>query len=249
MRLSDRLNIKKKDLISIVGAGGKTSVMYEIAKECKNKNLKILLTTTTKIYYPTENFIDNIFLLNKESIDITKIKNGTITIIGEYVSTENKLIGIDKSFIDEISKRNIFDLIIVEADGSKRKTIKAPNYHEPLIPSKTTKVIGIIGIDAIGMLLNNKNVHRVDEFSSVTGTKIGEIIINNSIKKLVISKDGLFKNSPENTEKILILNKADDKELQIKGCKLSRSINKETIDLKYMFVTSIYNNYCRRCEL
>jgi probable selenium-dependent hydroxylase accessory protein YqeC len=249
MRLSDGLNIKKKDFISIVGAGGKTSVMFQLAKECKDKNLKVFVTTTTKIYYPTEDFIDNIFLLNKERIDITKIKNGTITIIGEYISTENKLIGVDKSFIDEIYRRNIFDLIIVESDGAKRKTIKAPNYNEPLIPSLTTKVIGIIGVDAIGMLLNNKNVHRVDEFSSVTGTKIGEIISNNSIKKLVVSKDGLFKNSPKNTEKILILNKADDKELQIKACKLLRSIAKETIYLKYILVISIYNNYCRRCEL
>lgn len=248
MRLMNKLNIKKKDLVSIVGAGGKTSVMLEIAKECKNKNLKVLLTTTTKIYYPQEDFIDNIILLDRDNMDLKNIKEGSITVIGKFLSKENKLIGLDEKFIDNLYKESIFDIIIVESDGAKRKTIKAPNYHEPVIPKLATKVIGVIGIDAIDSKANGENVHRIDEFLNITEIKKGEKINYKAIKKLVKSEKGLFKNTPNKAQKILILNKADDKELQNTAYELGEEILEKNRDLTIIII-SIYNNYSRRCKL
>ena len=51
MNLIDTFKISKKDIITIVGAGGKTSLMYS-ASSLLRKDYKVLVTTTTHIYIP-----------------------------------------------------------------------------------------------------------------------------------------------------------------------------------------------------
>ena len=66
------------------------------------------------------------------------------------LNDKGKLKGIDREFIDKIYQKHLFDYIVVEADGSKRRPIKAPALYEPVLPRETTRVVGLIGLDALG---------------------------------------------------------------------------------------------------
>ena len=46
-----QFNIKKSDVVTITGAGGKTSLMFALANELSTLG-KVLVTSTTKIYVP-----------------------------------------------------------------------------------------------------------------------------------------------------------------------------------------------------
>ena len=59
MNLIDTFKISKKDIITIVGAGGKTSLMYS-ASSLLRKDYKVLVTTTTHIYIPDKSIYDEI---------------------------------------------------------------------------------------------------------------------------------------------------------------------------------------------
>ncbi len=48
---------KKARTISVVGAGGKTTLIYRLAEELKEKGFRVLITTTTKMYVPEKRFI------------------------------------------------------------------------------------------------------------------------------------------------------------------------------------------------
>ena len=61
--LIDTFNIKNKDIITIVGAGGKTSLMFS-ASSLFRKNYKVLVTTTTHIYVPDKNLYDEMIMLS-----------------------------------------------------------------------------------------------------------------------------------------------------------------------------------------
>jgi probable selenium-dependent hydroxylase accessory protein YqeC len=39
-------------MISLVGAGGKTSLMFALAKDLQHRKKKVITTTTTKIFQP-----------------------------------------------------------------------------------------------------------------------------------------------------------------------------------------------------
>jgi len=202
--------IKCPALISFIGAGGKTTTMFNLASRYKKLSKKVLTTTTTKIMFPTEpngcetyifDASDNPRLLNK-------VKNGSITCIGQKPNfTKKKIIGIAPEYINQIFAQKIFDVILVEADGAKQKPIKAPANHEPVIPQAATTVFGIIGTDAIGKKIEEKNVHRAEIFCQITSSKIGDIIDQNIITKLILSKNGLFTKTPNICQKILLLNK------------------------------------------
>lgn len=118
--------IEKNEIITVVGAGGKTSLINYFANFYRDK-LKVLLTTTTKIYVPND--YDNIIITIDGTV-IPSICHG-ITVCGSYINNENKLVSIDSSILDEIVDQ--FDLVLIEGDGSKRKKLKGWNAKEPVV--------------------------------------------------------------------------------------------------------------------
>lgn len=204
------IEIGKKEMICLVGSGGKTSTMFRLARELSSKGKRVLATTTTAIYYPERNQYDEILVSKEEDLDLFDNRSsGCITVLGRSLSYEGKLLGVNPEFLDALFLKGIFDYIIVEGDGSKRRPIKAPAEHEPVIPSCTTKVLGLIGLDSIGKKVCIENVHRVEFFCSALGCCEGDIIDAYMISKLISHEAGLFKAVPSLAERYVILNKAD----------------------------------------
>ncbi len=236
------MNFAKKEMISFVGGGGKTTSIFKLAKELKNRNKKVLVTTSTAIYYPNEGDYDELIVNNLIDISsIDKIKEGSVTIIGREVSKENKLLGLSKKVIDEIYDLKLFDYILVEADGSKRKSIKSPADHEPVIPNYTDKVVGVIGIDCIGKKINVENVHRPELFCDITNSKMEEIINEEKIFKLITHCKGLFKGTSKECKKYILLNKVECDERKKIALQIIELVIKSKFDVMGITVSSIIN--------
>lgn len=236
------IELDRRELISIVGGGGKTTVMFHLAKELKALGKKVLISTTTAIWFPSPKNWDHLYLLkDRNKIDISKIAGSSITIIGNKVSQEGKLLGVNKKIIDEIFEENIFDFIIIEADGSKRKPIKAPAEHEPVIPDKTSILVGVIGLDSLGKNINDENVHRSEIFAKVTESNLEDSIDENTIHKLISNNNGLFKEAPCNSDRYLLLNKADDKQRETKALSICKVLKEMKFDLDGTLICSFKN--------
>ncbi len=198
-------NISRNDVISIVGFGGKTTLMFSISEQLRKS--KTLITTSTKIYMPKQNYFDyNIIGIDDLDVFRNFNKKG-IYILGEYINGYGKVCANKIDFLNNISK--FFDYTIIESDGSKMKDLKAWKTTEPVIIENTTKTIGVISIKLIGAKINNTNIHNLSEFLKLTNSKINEIITFKHIKEIIINKEGLFKNSIG--KKILFINKIDNK--------------------------------------
>lgn len=76
----EKFGIEKNMTVGITGSGGKTSLMFLLAKELSKKG-RVLVTTTTKIYEPLKDKYEYLFLTEKNE----KIKgNGkNIFILGK----------------------------------------------------------------------------------------------------------------------------------------------------------------------
>lgn len=220
MKLYKLLDLKTGSMISIVGAGGKSTLMYTLAEEFR-KEYRCLVTTTTKIYVPSKKQFD-FMAVGAEEFEKVKhnLING-ITIYASAINEENKLIGVDPKELEA----SHFHYVLVEADGSKRKPIKGWNDSEPVICKATTHTIGVISIESIGKTINEDNVHRVNEFLNLTNTTSNEIISEANLVSMIFHTKGLFKNSLG--KKILLINKVESKEQWCKAEKLIHRINKE----------------------
>ena len=238
------MDLENKDLICFIGAGGKTTTMFQLAKELRDIGKKILITTTTAIYFPSERDCDTINICESKNLeDLYNIKGGGITVIGKRVLSEGKLKGCDKEFVDEIYKRNIFDYVLVEGDGAKKKAIKAPAFYEPIIPECTTKTIGMIGLDVLGKPINEEIVHRSELFCKITDSKMNAIIDEGLLVQLITSQNGLFKDMPANSEKYLLLNKVSTKELQNLTLKIVNILREKRMKLDKVIAGEIQKKF------
>lgn len=242
MDISESLDIdhKHNELICFVGAGGKTTTIFKLAKELKDHGKKVLVTTTTAIYYPGEGDCDEVIIDgSKDSGIFTGVKDGCITAFGREISPEKKLLGANKDFISELYKKKIFNYLLVEGDGAKSKPIKAPASYEPVIPENTTKTIGVIGLDSLGKKIKNNHVHRPELFCRLTGREMGEVIGEEEIVKLILSPEGLFKAVPDDSQKYLLLNKAENKETQRSAMSIIESVKESGSDILGFIVANI----------
>lgn len=201
MNLKEALNLREKEIITVIGAGGKTSLINKLASSINSK--KILVSTTTKIYVPPKELYDNMYIL--DSTKYKKCEKERVVVVGAYINLDNKIIGLDFYNLDKIE--DDFDVLLIEGDGSKRKKLKGWNINEPVVYPKTTKVIGVLDITSYDMCINDKNIHRLKEFEKLTNTK-NKVTIENMVD-IVINKNGMFKNT--NCEKILLINKVETK--------------------------------------
>jgi len=222
----------KKEVLSVVGGGGKTTTIFLLGEELKKAKKKILLTTTTAIYNPEKKY--DYYFLNE--IDDFNPKLGSITIFGEKVEGK-KLIGPSLEKIEEVIQRDLFDYIIIEADGAKGKPIKAAADYEPVIPKSTTKTIGIVGLDCLGQRVESI-VHRPEIFIQLTKTNYLETININTVIKYILNDKGLFKGACG--ERILLLNKANTKKMILKGLEIKEILSELGFGIK-MLITDIKN--------
>ncbi|HNY51424.1 MAG TPA: selenium cofactor biosynthesis protein YqeC [Smithella sp.] len=200
-----------RELVCLIGAGGKTSVMFNLASTLKTIGKKILVTTTTKIYLPEKEQYDSMVFDSSDTLArLEKSKPGTITCLGKGLhENDHKVIGVDKERVDQLFDSQLFDWILAEGDGARGKSIKAPDVEEPVIPERTTLALGLIGLDALGKKANDENVHRSRLFCNVTGAKENDRIDESLIARLIVSPKGLFKNVPADSRRMVLLNKAD----------------------------------------
>ena len=168
-RLSDALAITPEEkLISIIGAGGKTSIIYQLAEEFRADGQLICITTTTHILpdrrYP---------LLTSFKADNGKLMKRPGIYMAGQPDSQGKLTGLRKKSLHELSL--IFDRIIVEADGSKQLPLKLPAPHEPQIAPGSQLVIITAGADALGNPIE-KICHRPEIVSTFLGKSLKDNI-------------------------------------------------------------------------
>lgn len=214
-----KLDLEKGEIISIIGGGGKTTSLFLLAEELKGLGKKLMVTTTTAIYNPREGY-DYHYL---DEIPKSFIPSpASITVYGRKIDGR-KLLGEDTHNFREIIGRQVFDFVLIEADGAKCKPIKAAASHEPVIIDLTTKTLAVIGLDSFDRRIDNV-VHRPEIFGKIVGKEACERISVDDIVNLALDERGTFKGAIG--EKILLLNKAIDK----KSISAGKEIRKRLLD-------------------
>jgi probable selenium-dependent hydroxylase accessory protein YqeC len=211
--LREALALQPRELIALVGAGGKTTLMFRLAKEFLLHAQKVITTTTTKIFEPSQEETPWLLVEREEKRIKRQLaplleKYHHLTLAAERVGS-GKLAGFPPDVIDRLWQDHEIDGVIVEADGAKRRPLKAPREGEPVIPSRSTLIIGLLGLDGLDKELNEENAFQVDRLSRLTGTPRGERISEETFIHLALHPEGLFKGSPSEARRVVLLNQVD----------------------------------------
>jgi probable selenium-dependent hydroxylase accessory protein YqeC len=213
MKLKKAFDIRPGEVISLVGGGGKTTLMFALGRELASGGDCVVTTTTTKILEPSPSEAP-LLLLAADEGELMRLlldnldKHRHITLASEKL-TSGKLNGISPEFVVELAAFSQVSFIVVEADGAAHRSLKAPNPTEPVIPINTSLVIPVVGVDAVGCRLTEKDVFRPEIVSNLLGLPLGEIISPDAIAFLVTHHQGIIKGSPERARIVPFINKVD----------------------------------------
>jgi probable selenium-dependent hydroxylase accessory protein YqeC len=231
--LREALRLEGGGVISLVGAGGKTSLMYKLAHELSITGESVLTTTTTKIFEPEPDQSSCVIVSDSVTGLVDQAqkminKHPHITMAFERQPDTGKLIGFGPDVIDALWKRHLFRWIVVEADGAAGRPLKAPADHEPVIPACTSCLVGLAGLSGIGQPLTDQWVFRPERFAELTGILRDAAVTETAVANVLTHKNGLFKNAPIEAARIAFLNQADAPETCAAGQRIVRLLTEET---------------------
>ena len=161
--------------IAVVGSGGKTTLIKKLASRYRSEGKNVLITTTTHMFIEED----------------TLLTDDADTIIGVLRETGYAMAGIPEGEkIKSLSQKtyekvcSFTDVVLVEADGSKRLPLKYPNASEPVIPENTDEIIVVCGLNAIGQ--KAKDVcHRLELVEACLGIADETMITASHVQRLV----------------------------------------------------------------
>ena len=211
--LAKALRTQSSPCVALIGAGGKTSAMFQLARQIP---APVIVTATShlggwQIPFADKHIITDIPAALEENEHGLQ---GVILVTGSM--DEDRTQPIDANLLDWLHQFCGYHSIplLIEADGARQKPLKAWAEHEPPIPSFVDQVLQVAGLTGLEKLLNDESVHRPELFSKLSGLQAGEPITPDALIRVLAHPEGGLKNIPARARRVALLNQADTLELQ-----------------------------------
>lgn len=179
-------------VVTVIGSGGKTSLIWHLARYFASKPCSVLVTTTTKMFPPAE----------------TELLPGIVT-AGRLNRQTGKL---EAPPLEELAERAAAcDLVLIEGDGSRGLPLKGWTEYEPVVPPFTTVTVGVLPLWPLGKPVSEELIHRLPLFRALTGAAIGNVLTLEHLVPVIAggkTEKSLF--TAAVGRKILFLNQIED---------------------------------------
>jgi probable selenium-dependent hydroxylase accessory protein YqeC len=213
--LVEALSVRRGDVVSLVGAGGKTTVLYALATELRRHGLSVVVTCTTHMQVPTTGATaPPLVVIDEEDNWLTSVKRhldryGSVTVIQDR-KRDDKLRGLEPVMLDPL--RSLADAVVIEADGARGRSLKAPAEYEPVVPDETTLMVVLVGLDVLDERLDAEHVHRLEVVVELSGAVPGTEVTEDVVVDCVVR--GYIPKVPKGSRHVVFLNKATDYRLK-----------------------------------
>lgn len=218
-------------VISVVGAGGKTTTIRRLAQEYADAGWKVAVTTTTHMQIETR----SCFLLDESMEQLQKImeqeRQVWFGVPAPIKKTDNvkKMQAVSEDFFRQVLELRI--PILLEADGSRRLPCKAPGDREPVLRKETTDVFAVYGLDAVGKSIQ-ESCFRPEKTAEILQKKQSDLLCAEDIAVLATNVRGGRKDVLKNQRYQIVLNKADCRErVKIAEQICKKIVERECLDI------------------
>ncbi|RKS78300.1 putative selenium-dependent hydroxylase accessory protein YqeC [Haloarcula quadrata] len=211
MDLAAALGLGSSAAVAFVGAGGKKSAMGQLTTEGTDEGYDVGYTTTTAMPPPPDLPLT---LTDPDGwrTDL-ETRDPPIAVAREEVAdparVNRKVRGFEASVMEQLSDAELFDWLLVKADGARKREFKAPSDGEPVVPSTATHVVPVASVAAVGEALTTDVVHRPERVADITGLRVGDTITAAAVGTVLTHPSGGLRNAPAEASVIPLVNKAD----------------------------------------
>lgn len=200
-----RLGLGTRELVAFTGAGGKSTLMLRLGDELAGSGRRVLITTTTKMGRDQIEELPAVCRSHEPSA--VRAATASHLLVGLVTGgDDHKATGPPPGVVDELFASVPVDYLLVEADGARGLSLKAPGFHEPVIPAKTTTVVVLMGVDAVGGRIVDV-AHRPAQAAALTGLGIGDRLGVEHCVAVLTHEHGGLQGVPEKARVVVALTK------------------------------------------
>ena len=166
-----------REVVSLVGAGGKTTALSLLARELGAAGSRVVATTTTAMLLRELAAVGPVVMDDDDEVLTLRLREalahgGTVG-AARGPGGAGKVVGLPPAVVDALWAAGLADHLLVEADGSRGLPFKAFGPHEPQVPDTSTIVVQVAGLEVIGRPLTGEFVHRAETLSAELDVPLG----------------------------------------------------------------------------
>ncbi|MEZ5066603.1 MAG: selenium cofactor biosynthesis protein YqeC [bacterium] len=233
LTLSEALGIRAASVVALIGGGGKTSTLVRLAQETAQDGHRVLATTTARMKLDELNDMRDVLLWDDRDVtgetwrsyrDEATTGSSTgwidaflegqrppsripVSFLGRSVMRD-KVVGLPSEYLGQLLSRLNWDVVVVEADGSRGRSIKGHRLGEPVLPLCATHCVIVVGADGFELPLNEESCHRPEVIQDLVGVAWGERLDPRAIATLITHPKGVLTKIPGDMEVVVYVNKA-----------------------------------------
>jgi len=165
MRLSDALRIAPQQVAAFVGAGGKSSAIACIASEIASE-FPVIATTTTHLALSQRTLAKAHLVASSvaalKTLPDLLAEHRSVLVTGPVARDEPRWSAVEGAALKVLRRVAAATgaALLIEADGARGLSLKAPGDREPAVPRFVDLVVPMAGLDVIGTSLDAGLVHH-----------------------------------------------------------------------------------------
>lgn len=199
--------------VHLIGGGGKTTLIFALAHALANAGHSVLTTTTTKIFEPEPSESDCVVFEPDAARLVERLHaefalRRHVTAATRLAADGRKLEGLDIATLDAVVDSHVADHVLVEADGAAGRSLKAHADHEPVVSARADLVIAVIGVDCLGLPMDDEHVHRAALLCKRLERPEGTLVTSEDVAAIVLHPEGYLARVRPGTRVLVFINKA-----------------------------------------
>jgi len=198
----------RRGVICAVGAGGKKSTLYALL--ARHPGRVALTATVFTAHFPTRLGLQSV-IADEADLPARLAPLAEANRLGFAAPSDKpgRYRGITPELVSRLHADTAREATFVKADGARMRWMKAPRDGEPVLPLDCSTLICVLSAKALGRPLSDEIAHRLQQISSITGLRTGEIVEPKHLASLLVSDAGLLRGSVGRAV-VPVINMVDD---------------------------------------
>jgi probable selenium-dependent hydroxylase accessory protein YqeC len=227
---SEHFSFQSHALVNFVGGGGKTVLIHKLMEEYCSQGT-VFYTTTTRIHPPDPS--EGLVVISSDNLPLLKLMVDKVScepsgrnyklVITQHFMNPNLLRGVPPDFCNGIS-RDLFPILLNEADGAASYSIKLPREDEPVLMEGADYLVPVIGLDCLNQPLGPNVVFRFQLFAERFSLRAGDPIAPDLAAAILMHRQGVCKDWKPGVSIIPFINKVDNPEQDSAARDLANSL-------------------------
>jgi probable selenium-dependent hydroxylase accessory protein YqeC len=226
LALLEAFGLARRHYVHLIGGGGKTALMFAAARALTAAGHTVLTTTSTRILWPGPEDSACVVQGAEAAPLIERLRaefalRPHVTVVAPSPEGTGKVAGLPLEVLDALAGARVAGHVLVEADGSAGRPLKAHLAHEPVVSAKADLVIAVIGVTCLGAPMDDAHVHRAALLRERLGRGADAVVTPGDVATILLHPEGWLGKVGVGTEVVAFVNQADSPERLAAACQLA----------------------------